>query len=361
MRKIKFLLMILIGLTVVYSCGKKGDEKASVERALSVTVARVEARDLDLEVVYTGTIEGEKQAQIFASIPEAVVELPVKEGNRVTKGEAVIILDKSGSTSQFNQAKALFLEAKDNYSKMENLYKSGAISEQAYISSKTALEVAEANFESARQRVELTSPITGILTDLSVNIGEYVQPGIPLATVARTDVVRLVIFVENQNIAFIKKGQKAGVFIDLSRNGNSGFVGVVKEVSKSADPQTRLFRVEIHIDNPNAVLKPGMFARARITTVNLKSVLTIPRESVYSIDGIYKVFTVEDGKAVEKSVGIAETTEEYAVINSGLEENDMVIVLGRNLVEDGTPVTIRNIDDDTTGEQSTDSASESEG
>ncbi len=361
MRKTKHLLMILIGLTVFASCGKKSDEKASEEKAVSVTVASVERRDLALEVIYTGTVEGEKQAQIFASIPEAVVELPVREGNRVKKGEAVIIQDKSGSASQYNQAKAVLLEARDNHNKMENLYKSGAISEQAYISSKTALEVAEANFESARQRVELTSPITGILTDLSVNIGEYVQMGMPLATVAQTDVVRLAIFVESQNVAFIKKGQKAEVFIDVSRNGNSGFVGAVKEVSKSADPETRLFRVEILINNPQGILKPGMFARARITTANLKSVLTVPREAVYSVDGIYKVFTVEDSRAVEKSVGIAETTEEYAVINSGLEENEKVIVLGRNLVEDGTPVTIRNINGDTTGKQSDDSASESEG
>jgi RND family efflux transporter MFP subunit len=279
----------------------------------------------------------------------------------VKKGEAVIILDKGGSASRYNQAKAVFIEARDNYKKMENLYKSGAISEQAYTSSKTAFEVAEANFESARQQVELTSPITGILTDLSVNIGEYVQPGLPLATVAQTSAMRLVIFVESQNVIYLKKGQKAEIFVDISRKRSTGFDGVIEEVSKSADPDTRLFRVEILVNNSEGVLKPGMFARARITTANLKSVLTIPRESVFSTDGIYKVFAVENNKAVEKSVGLGEMTEKYVVVNSGLKENEIVIVLGRNIVEDGTPVTISDIDDNSAGERSIDSTLESEG
>lgn len=361
MRKIKYFLLVLISLNVFSSCGEKSNEKTSEEKAISVTVARVEPRDLSLDVVYTGTLEGEKQAKIFASIPEAVVGLPVKEGNRVKKGEAVIVLDKSGAASQYNQAKAVYLEAKDNYNKMENLYKGGAISEQAYIGSRTAFEVAGANFESARQRVELTSPITGILTDLSVNIGEYVQPGLPLATVAQTRSMRLVIFVESQNVAFIKKGQKADIFVELSGSNDSGLSGVIREVSRSADPETRLFRAEIQIENPEGALKPGMFARARITTANLKSVLAVPRESVFSTDGIYKVFTVEDSKAVEKSVGIAEMTEEFFIIKSGLKENEKVIVLGRNLVEDGSRVTVSNIENNVKGEQSFDSVSGSEG
>jgi len=361
MRENKFSILIIICLIAVFSCSEKNKEKASEEKAISVTVARVEPRDLSLNVVYTGSLEGDRQAKIFASIPEAVVELPIKEGSRVKKGEAVIILDKGGASSQYNQAKAVYLEAQDNYKKMDNLYRNGAISQQAYTSSKTAFEVAKANFESARQQVELTSPISGILTDLSVNIGEFVQPGLPLATVAQTNVMRLVVFMESQNVGYMKDGQKAEIFAELSRSNSSGFPGVIKEVSKSADPDTRLFRVEIRIDNPKGVLKPGMFARASITTANLKSVLTVPRESVFSIDGIYKVFTLEDNKAVEKSIGIGETTEKYVVVNSGLEENEMVIVLGRNLVEDGSPVAISGIDSDITDEQSVDSTSSFEG
>jgi RND family efflux transporter MFP subunit len=348
-------------IIVVLSCGEKKNENTTEEKSIPVTVARAESRDLSLQVIYTGTLEGARQAKIFASIPEAVVELPVREGNQVKKGQAVIKLDKGGAASQYDQAKAVYIEAKDNYTKMENLYKDGAVSEQAFNSSRRAYGVAEANFESARQQVELTSPISGILTDLSVNIGERVQPGLPLATVAQTNIMRLVVYIESQNIAYIKKGQKAEIFVELSGKNNSGLSGVIKEVSRSADPETRLFRVEIQIENPVGALKPGTFARAVITTANLKAVLTVPREAVFSIDGIYKVFTVENEKAVERSIGIGETTKDYIVVNSGLEENDEVVVLGRNLIEDGSRVSIKNGNKEISPEQIPDSSSGSEG
>lgn len=357
MGKNKFSIVALIILMAILSCGKKENENNTVEKSIPVTVARAEPRDISLQVVYTGTLEGAKQAKIFASIPEAVVELPIREGNRVQKGQAVIILDKGGVASNYNQAKAVYVEAKDNYKKMENLYKDGAISEQAFNSSRRAYEVAEANFESARQQVELTSPISGILTDLSANIGEFVQPGLPLATVAQTDVMRLVVYIESQNIPFIKKGQKAKIFVELSGSNNSGLSGIIKEVSRSADPETRLFRVEIQIGNPDGGLKPGMFARAIITTENLKSVLTVPRESVFSVDGIYRVFAVENGVAVEKSLAVSDMTEDYVVVKSGLNENEEVIILGRNLVEDGTRVSVESGNNEANPEQVSDSDS----
>lgn len=361
MRKNKFTVIVALSLIAAFSCGKKAEEKASEEKSISVTVARAELRDLSLQVVYTGTLEGAKQAKIFASIREAVVELPIKEGNRVESGQPVIILDKGGAASRYNQARAVYVEAKDNYSKMENLFKEGAISEQAFNSSRRAYEVAEANFESARQQVELTSPITGILTDLSVNIGEFAQPGMPLATVAQTGIMRLVVYIESQNIVFIHKGQKAEIFVELSGKEESGLTGVITEVSRSADPETRLFRVEIQIENPEGALKPGMFARAVITTANLNSVLTVPREAVFSVDGIYKVFTVVNGEAVERSIGIGESTRDYIVITLGLRENEEVIVLGRNLVEDGSRVSIEGEKEEVKPEQVSDSSSGSEG
>jgi RND family efflux transporter MFP subunit len=361
MRKNKFSIIVVLSLMVGFSCGEKKNENTTEEKSIPVTVARAESRDLSLRVIYTGTLEGAKQAKIFASIPEAVVELPIKEGNRVQKGQAIIKLDKGGVASQYNQARAVYVEAKDNYTKMENLYKNGAVSEQAFNSSRRAFEVAEANFESARQQVELTSPISGILTDLTVNIGEFVRPGFPLATVAQTNVMRLVVYVESQNITYLKKGQKAEIFVELSGKNDSGLSGAIKEVSRSADPETRLFRVEIQIENPDGALKPGMFARAIITTANLKSVLTVPREAVFSVDGIYKVFTVENEKAVEKSIGIGESTKEYIAVISGLEENDEVVVLGRNLIEDGSRVSIKNDNKEISPEQIPDSSSGSEG
>ena len=308
MNKILKLLLTTVVIMVTSTCGDKKAEVAVEEKTIPITVSLAESGDLAIVKVYSGNLEGEKQAEIVASIHEAVVELPVSEGNKVSAGQVVIMLDKDGAASQYNQARALHMEAKDNYQKMTKLLEQGAVSEQSYISAKTGFEVAQANFEAASRQVELTSPISGILTELSVNIGEYAPVGIPIATVAQTDKIRLTLFVDSGSAGFIKKGQGAAITVESIGYSGKKFGGFVTEVSRSADPQTRLFRIEISIDNENGDLAPGMFARAEIVVNEFKSILIVPREAVFSVEGVYKVYKLEGDRAREQSINIGEST-----------------------------------------------------
>jgi membrane fusion protein, multidrug efflux system len=283
--------------------------------------------------------------------------LPVSEGRLVDAGQPVVLLDKDGPTSHFKQAEAMYLDAKDNNEKMGNLFKQGAISEQTYNGVKTNFEVARANYTAAKQQVELTSPISGVLTDLSVNIGQYAPVGVPLATVAQTDKMRLTIYVDGRGASYIKNSQKAKVTIDAAGATSSDFEGIVTEVAKSADPDTRLFRVEIQIDNREGLLSPGMYARATITISELNNVLTVPKESVFLIEGISKVYTLSsDNRARERTVTVGEWTPESYQIISGLTDGENVIVLGRNQVEDGSLV---KVTENINAAQSIDSTKES--
>lgn len=338
-RKI-ILLIIPMAIALLVSCGSKKSQVAVEEKAVAITVDLARTRDLEIKSVYTGTLEGVKQAQIYASIPEAVVELPFPEGSYVKAGQSIIYLDKEGTYSRYNQSRAVFLDAEDNFNKMKKLYEQGAVSEQAYNGARTGYDVASANYISARQQVELTSPINGILTDLSVNLGEYVSLGAPLATIAQTDKMRMTLYVDGSSAAQIRIGQTADINVDILGQGAPQFFGTVTEVSKSADTATRLFKVELRVDNKDGMIKPGMFARALLKIADLKSVLTISREAIFSLEGVPKVFTVREGRAVERTVSVGESTKELTHIISGLAQGDSVIVIGRNLVNDGSLVKV---------------------
>jgi RND family efflux transporter MFP subunit len=332
-----WVIPVIIG---TLSCGGGEADVAVEEKAIPVTVSVIERTGLTVERVFTGSLEGIRQAQIFGSIPEAVVDLPVPEGSAVKAGQPVILLDKAGSYSRYDQSRAMFEEASDNFEKTKKLYEQGAVSEQAFTNAKTAFEVARANFTSARQQVELTSPITGILTDLSVNIGEFVPLGVPLATIAQNDRMRLTVYVDAVSASHLRKGQKARVFVEILGRGAPEFEGRVAEVSKSADPSTRLFKVELHIDNSHGQLRPGMFARASIAVAELDSVLVVPAEAVFAVEGVEKVFVLEGERARERDVKTGEATLKYAQIVSGLSEGDTVVVIGRNLLEDSSLVRV---------------------
>jgi membrane fusion protein (multidrug efflux system) len=341
MKKIRVTILIVLPLLILVSCGPKKKDVAVAEKPIAVTIASATARDIAITQTYTGTLEGFKQAKIYSSIPEAIVELPVSEGSLVEAGQPIILLDKEGPTSRYKQSEATYLDAKDNYEKMGELFKQGAISQQTYNSLKTNFEIARANFAAAKQQVELTSPISGILTDLSVNVGQYAPLGVPLATVAQTNKMRLTIYIDGRSAKFIKKGQDAIITVNNYGNDSLSIVGTVTEVAKSADPDTRQFRVELQIDNRKGILSPGMYARATITTARLNNVLTVPKESVFLIEGISKVYILsDDNHAKEQTISIGESTPEYYQVKSGLTPGETVIVLGRSQVEDGSPVKV---------------------
>ncbi len=341
MKKISLAILIIVPLLILASCGRKKKEVVVAEKPIAVTIAPAATRDIAITKTYTGTLEGFKQAKIYSSIPEAIVELPVSEGSLVEAGQPIILLDKEGPTSRYKQSEATYLDAKDNYEKMGELYKQGAISQQTYNSLRTNFEIARANFAAAKQQVELTTPISGILTDLSVNVGQYAPLGVPLATVAQTGKMRLTIYVDGRSATFIKKGQNASITIANFGSDSLSFVGTVTEVARSADPDTRQFRVELRIDNKDRMLSPGMYARATITTNKINNVLTVPKESVFLIEGISKVYTLsDDNHARERTITVGESTPDYYQVTSGLTEEENVIVLGRSQVADGSPVKV---------------------
>jgi len=332
---------LLILAVINMSCGNNKNKAAVIEeKSVAVTISQVKIGSIVIQKTYTGTIEGFKQANIYASIPEAVVDLPIPKGSRVESGQSVIVLDKNGPTSRYTQAYAQFIDAKDNYEKMGRLYQQGAISEQTYNSIKTGFEIAQANFAAARQQVELTSPISGTLTDLAVNTGDYAPVGVPLATVAQIDRMRMTIFVESRGAAFIRKGQNSKILVDISGQNSNEFDGIVSEVSASADPATRMFRVEVQFNNTDHMARPGMFARAIVAIMELNNVLVVPKESVFSVEGIFKVFKLDGDRVRELTIGTGESTQDLVQIVSGLKIGDSVVTLGRTSVVDGSLVRV---------------------
>jgi RND family efflux transporter MFP subunit len=336
MKTIKYLSLIsLVVVFLIAGCGEKKKNQNVVQK-IAVEIAPVERGDITVVKTYSGTLEGARQSKLYASIPERVVELPVSEGQFVKKGDPIIKLDRLGVNSRYNQAFAYYQNSKDNYEKMRRLYDQQAVSEMDYKSAKTAYEVAEADFNAARGAVELSSPIDGIVTDITVNLGQQAPLGVPIATVASTGKMRVTIYVGASEINTLKVGQEAKVTID----SNDPIIASITERASSADPETRLFRVELEMDNSNGVLKPGMFARAQIVVNNLTQVLNVNNNALFSEEGIAKVYIVKNDTAYARSVEIGLGDGHKTQVISGLDQGQQVIVTGKDVVRDKTPVTI---------------------
>ncbi len=323
-----------------FSCGSKQDAVEKERPAVAVKVTVVDLSDEEIVKTYTGTLEGEKQAVIYAKIAEAVEAVHVREGQRIKADQVLISLDKSGPSSRYQETLSLYRNAEKNYKKMEYLYGEGAVSESQFDAAKTQYEVTKAGFEAASQLVEVQSPIDGVVTSLKVSKGDFLGPGQELATVATVDRLRVKFGVNAADVGSMTPGTMVTVSsADATRTAE----GTVLSVARSADPVTRTFQVEVVFDNSKGAFQPGVFIRINIPLEQLTGVVVVPRQAVIARRGGEVVFVVSNGIAQEREVTTGADIGGRIVITSGLNAGDTLVTLGQDYLQDGVEVNITDI------------------
>ncbi|MEA3296577.1 MAG: efflux RND transporter periplasmic adaptor subunit [candidate division Zixibacteria bacterium] len=331
--------MFLLSL-VLASCGNEESVQIK-ERVISVKTAIVELSSQRVTRSFTASLEGEKQADIYARIAEAVEHVKVCEGQNVSEGQTLIVLDKSGPTSMYRRTESLFRNAEKNYRKMEYLFGEGAISEAQFDAAKTEYEVSKASFESAAGLVEIKSPIAGVVTSMNVTDGDFLNMGQKLVTIASIGHLRARFGVNSRDVSNIKEGAK----VETSADEVSHKIdGEVISVARSADPMTRAFQVEVLLNNPELLYHPGMFVRVTTVVDELTDVIIVPRGVVLTLDDKQVVFIISNSIAHKLDVSLGVELEGKVVVTDGLHVGDTLVTLGQNYLDDGFKVEITGME-----------------
>jgi RND family efflux transporter MFP subunit len=343
-KKIIFFIFILFFTLLSINCNKNRGEKVkdmnlATLDTVAVKVSKTLLTNIASVKTYTGSLEGENQANIVSKIPERITKITVNIGDQVSEGQLLITLDKSGASSQFYQAQAGFLNAERDMKRMKALYDAGAISQQMYEGTNTAYEIAKANFEAAKNSVELTSPISGIVTAINPNVGDLANPGAVLMTVASINMMKVLFNVGEADVPNFAIGQRAEIYSELKPELIQK--GKVSQISKSADIQSRSFELRATFQNTSDKwFKPGMFCRVNVELKNKNNVLTVPVEAVVTNQNNTTVFVIKDGKAFIRKVSIGVSDGKVSEILNGLKEGETVVTLGANNLRDGSVVHI---------------------
>jgi membrane fusion protein, multidrug efflux system len=330
------MLAVLVSMT---ACSKKQDS-AQAERVLSIKAAVVHPGDREITRSFTGSIEGERQADLYAKLAEAVDSLWVQVGDRVQVNQVVLSLDREGPSSQYREAHSTFLNAEKSYKKMENLYSQGAVSEYDFDAVKTAYEISKANFEAVSKMVEIQTPIAGKVTALNVSPGDMVMAGQKLATVAATGRLRVRFGVSQDEIGFFSEGAEVRI---TSKAVNANVIGRVATISTSADPATRAYEVEALFDNRDGSFSPGMFVTIDCILERLAAVIAIPRSTVLLQDGRNIIYTVVNGVAQRREISLGPDLSGNVVVTSGLAAGDTLVTLGQDYLKNNLKVKISEL------------------
>jgi len=342
-RHLKISITLVLAAVLFNSCGQSDTSgSGQVERIISVKAEIVKPRDVQVTRDFTGSLEGARQAVLYAKIAEAVEAVHVREGQSVSANTILVSLDKTGPSSNYLQSKSLFANAEKNYKKMEYLYSEGAVSESQFDAARTDYEVQKASFEAASQLVDIRTPIAGLVTSVDVSEGDFTRLGQKVATVASTGRLRVKFGVNSADLGYFRKGARVIVSADAIQQPTDG---EVVAVATSADPVTRSFEVEALVDNNDGRYKPGMFVRISIVLEELPEVVAVPRKAVLTLDDRETVFVVAGGQAEKRHVTLGPEIDGHIVITDGVSFGDTVVTLGQDYLDDGFKVNLASLNE----------------
>jgi len=327
---------------LLLSCGKEkveeiDDGKMLDQDTIAIKVTKVEVKDIEIFKTYSGTLEGEKQANIVAKISERILSIRVRVGDYIPKGSIVVELDKVGAASQYYQAEAGYLNAEKELERMKALYNEGAIAQQMLDGTQTAFNIAKANYEASKSLVELTAPISGVVTEINGEAGDLTVPGMQIIKLADINRLKAIINVGEQDIMSIYINQPIQVFSELQPDLT--MQGTINQISNSADVQSRTFEIKgSFLNTRDKWFKPGMFCRVKILFTNKKGSLAIPSVSVITNGNEKGVYVINNGRAYFRKVKFGITNDNVTEILNGLKEQETIVTLGMNNLKEGIPV-----------------------
>lgn len=350
MKTIKYIAPALALSFALGACSKdKAAQEADKEELPVVKTMKVGEQDVDQLAVYTASVEPEVINNISAQMANRIKAIYVDEGVRVGKGQKLVLLDDVNTTQYelaVDNAKAALRNAQTNYDRAVELLKIGGGTQQAVdqmevtlVNAKNAVAQSERTLANARENTVLTSPISGVVTARNYDPGDMTG-ALPILTVAQVNPVKVVINVNESQLANIKKGMP----VDLTFNtyGDEVFKGSVSLVMPTVDAASRTVGVEITLPNADGRVLPGMFGRATIALGNASRVV-VPDRAVVKQQGSgdhYVYVLKSDGTVSYDKVELGQRIGTSYELISGVPAGSEVIVEGQNALADGKKVQV---------------------
>jgi len=340
MMNYRMVIVIPAAAAILAGCGGGSSETTTqtAPAAVKVAVKTEPVQQVDFPVVlrFGGNLRGYQQTTIPARVTTTVTQIPVRVGQKVNKDDVLVMLDPGGVQSQYRQAEAVFRNAEKQWNKMKALYEAGAVSEMQLDGAETEYEVARANFNSARQSVEIQAPFNGLVADIRVRVGDEVAPGQPVVEVADVGSLRLLLEVPPQQAGQLKPGQI--VTIPSPVDSTIVMSGTVFSIADAANQATRSFEVECHFPNPVKGFSPGTYVNAEIETRILKQALVIPSEALIYRSGKTMLYAVDNDAVILLTVTEITSGDGQSAVEGDLHPGQRVVVVGQKNLTPGSLV-----------------------
>jgi membrane fusion protein, multidrug efflux system len=291
-----------------------------------------------------GSVLANKEVTIASEVLKKVKSIHFKEGSHVSKGQLLYKLDDNDIRARLKQVQAEVKLASLTESRLSQLLKSESVRQEEHDVAQSklqSLQAAEELLETELEKTNITAPFSGIVGITRVEEGSLVSPGQSLVTLQEQRNVRIQYTVAEKSLQHVKIGKQ--IFFSVSGE-KERLSARISAIESGIDNQSRAITVHAMSSNTKGKLKPGMSARVYFSTVADNATgITVPTEALIPSAQGYSVFVVKNGAAKIAPVNISNRTETDALITSGLNDGDTVMISNILRSGDGTPVQVVSI------------------
>jgi membrane fusion protein, multidrug efflux system len=304
-----------------------------------VEMGKPEKLNWPTSVTAVGSLRSDESVIIRSEQSGRIVKLNFVEGQPVKKGQLLVQLDDGVTRAELGQANANLKLAKAKFDRAVELNEKKFISGQAKDEAENALRVAEAAvklIEARLGRFNIEAPFSGTVGLRTAGVGDYIKDGQDIVNLEKTDPIKVDFKVPELFQSKVRVGQSLAVTLDAIPG--KPFVGTVFAVNPQLDTAGRAVVLRAQMPNRDAALKPGMFARVRLTLSDIGETIVVPEQAV-SMQGEDQVmFKVVDGRAIRTKVEVGQRREGKVEILQGIAATDTVVIAGQQRLRDGAAV-----------------------
>ena len=331
-------LVILAILLSGCSLFEKKDENANATGQmppLLVGVITAKTGDMEVALSFNGQIVGELDVVVKAKVVGTIEKQNFTPGQAVNEGDILFEIDSAKYEAAYNIAKANFDNANADLKRAKNLRASNAISQREYDAAVAAYNITNANLTNAKIDLDYSkvkAPFSGVVGDNLKDVGAYVSSmDADLVRLTKLDPIYVkfgISDVEKLKIdTNLASGQwenkNSGVSISV---GGKDYNGTLKFIDNVVNSNTATVDAKAEFENPNLELKPGTYARVKVSGFHQKNGAKLPQVAVLQDLSNPFVYVVENGKIAKKIVKVISQTATEAIISEGINDGDLVVI-----------------------------------
>lgn len=362
---------MLVALAIAAGLGVACEKPAPVAPPpTEVYVTDVVQQDVPVYLDLVGQAQGYQDVEVRARVEGFLESMNFREGSLVRKGALLYEIDRKPLEATLAAAKADQAAAQARLEKTKNdvarytpLAAKQAVSRQELDNALAARDAATAEVEAAKAAVEkstidlsytrITSPIDGLSGNTLVKSGNLVGRGENTLLVTISQINPILFRVAATEADYLRYSKRAaasgastgaaprasGIELTLADGGVYAHKGRVNQVDRAVDPTTGTLGIQLEFPNPDLLIRPGQFGRARLLLDTAVGALLVPQRAVQELQNLYSVAVIgADNKVAFRNVKVGQRVGSLWVIEDGLKSGEHVVVEGLQRIQDGQTV-----------------------